>query len=66
MNEADLDQITDVVRKEIALAPVEDSLAGLRAADERPRSADDKRSVPRPVNTPIRIRRVGEGQKRYR
>ena len=66
MNEADLDQITDVVRKEIALAPVQDSLAGLRAADERPRSADDKRSVRRPVNTPIRSRRVGEGQKRYR
>ena len=66
MNEADLDQITDLVRKEIALAPVEASLAGLRAAGERPRSADDKRSVRRPVNTPIRIRRVGEGQKRYR
>jgi hypothetical protein len=65
MNEADLDQITAVARKEIA--PVQDSLAGLRAADERPRSADDKRSVRRPVNTPmIRIRRVGEGQKRYR
>jgi len=67
MSEADFDQIIDAVRKEIALAPVEDSLAGLRAAGERPRSADDKRSVRRHVNTPmIRIRRVGEGQKRYR
>ena len=68
MSETDFDQIIDAVRKEIALAPVEDSLAGLRAAaGERPRSADDKRSVRRHVNTPmIRIRRVGEGQKRYR
>jgi hypothetical protein len=67
MNEADLEQTSDVAPKEIAPAPVRDALAGLRAADERPRSADDKRSVRRPVNTPmIRIRRVGEGQKRYR
>jgi hypothetical protein len=67
MSEADFDQIIDAVRKEIALAPVENSLAGLRAADERARNAVDKRSARRHVNTPtIRIRRVGEGQKRYR
>jgi hypothetical protein len=67
MNEADLDQIIDAVPKEIAPAPVKDALAGLTAADERPRSADHKRSVRHPVNTPMtRIRRVGEGQKRYR
>ena len=68
MSEADFDQIIDAVRKEIARAPVEDSLAGWRAAaGERPKVAADKRLARRHVNTPmIRIRRVGEGQKRYR
>ena len=35
MSEVDFDQIIDAVRKEIALPPVEDSLAALRAADGR-------------------------------
>jgi hypothetical protein len=68
MSETDFEQIIDAVRKEIALAPAENSSAGLRgAAGERPKVAADKRLARRHANTPtIRIRRVGEGQKRYR
>jgi hypothetical protein len=67
MSDVDFDRIIDAVRKEIAMAPVKDSLAGLRVAEARPKTADDKRAVRRHVNTPmVRVRRVGEGQKRYR
>jgi hypothetical protein len=65
MSEADFDQIIDAVRKEIALPPVEDSLAALRAADG-PKAADRDRPARRRASPVIRIRRVGEGQKRYR
>ena len=64
MSEVEFDQIIDAVRKEIALAPVEDSLAALRAADG-PKAADET-ARPRRHAPMARIRRVGEGQKRYR
>jgi hypothetical protein len=65
MSEVDFDQIIDAVRKEIALPPVEGSLAALRAADG-PKAVDRDRPARRRVSPMIRIRRVGEGQKRYR
>jgi len=61
MSEVEFDRIVDAVRKEIALVPTH-SLTGLRASDWRQRAVVDKsRSAPT-----ARIRRVGEGQKRYR
>ncbi|XIA65440.1 hypothetical protein ACFIOY_03675 [Bradyrhizobium sp. TZ2] len=67
MSEADFDQIVDAVRKEIALPPVADSLAGWRASGERAKTADEKRLALRHVRTPMaRVRRLGEAQKRYR
>ena len=64
MSEVDFDQIIDAVRKEIALPPVEGSLAALRVADG-PKAADRDRPARRRTSPMIRIRRVGEG-KRYR
>ena len=67
MSEVDFDRIVDAVRKEIALAPMKVSLAALRATDERPKTADEERPARRRAVIPMaRIRRVGEGQKRYR
>jgi len=65
MSEVEFDRIVDAVRKEIALATTLHSLTGLRASDWRAKAAGDKPASRR--NVPIaRIRRVGEGQKRYR
>ncbi|KRR00084.1 hypothetical protein CQ10_23760 [Bradyrhizobium valentinum] len=68
MSEVEFDRIVDAVRKEIALAPAVKSLAGLRVADGRATAATasgDKFASRR--HAPIvRIRRVGEGRKRYR
>lgn len=67
MSEVEFDQIIDAVRKEISLAPAENSLPGLRAINERPKAANEDRPARRRAWTPTaRIRRVGEGQKRYR
>ena len=67
MGEVDFDRIIDAVRKEIALAPIKDSLTGLRGADERSKAAGDRQPSRRYASTPMaRIRRVGEGRKRYR
>ena len=65
MSEVEFDQIIDAVRKEIALPPGEDTLAAMRAADG-PKAADRDRPARRRASPVIRIRRVGEGQKRYR
>ena len=65
MSEVEFDQIIDAVRKEIALPPVEASLAALRAVDG-PKAVDRDRPARRRATPMIRIRRVGEGQKRYR
>jgi hypothetical protein len=67
MNDVDFDRIIDAVRKEIALAPMEVSLAGLWAADGRPRTAGEKRPIRlHPDPSTVRVRRLGERQKRYR
>ena len=63
MSEVEFDRIVDTVRKEIALVPGLDSLTGLRASDWRQRAVVDKSRRNAPI---ARIRRVGEGQKRYR
>jgi hypothetical protein len=65
MSEVEFDRIVDAVRKEVALAPALHSLTGLRAFDWRVKSVGDKPTSPR--HAPMaRIRRVGEGRKRYR
>jgi len=67
MSDVDYDRIIDAVRKEIALAPMEFSLAGLWAADGRPTIAGEKRPIRlQPTTSLARVRRLGEGQKRYR
>ena len=66
MSEIDFNQLADAVTKDIAVAPVKDSLARLRAPDERSKTADDQRRTGRASTPVVRIRRVGEGQKRYR
>ena len=68
MSDVDFDRVIDAVRKEVALAPVTDSLAGWRAADERLKTADGKRPARRHAssNPMARVRRLGERQKRYR
>ena len=63
MSEVEFDRIVDTVRKEIALVPGLHSLTGLRASDWRQRAVVDKSRRGAPI---ARIRRVGEGQKRYR
>jgi hypothetical protein len=63
MSEAEFDRIVDTVRKEIALVPGLHSLTGLRASDWRQRAVADKS---RRNDAAARIRRIGEGQKRYR
>jgi hypothetical protein len=65
MGEVEFDRIVDAVRKEIALAPTLHSLTGLRASDWRVKAAGNK-STSRRHAPIVRIRRVGEGQKRYR
>lgn len=63
MSEVEFDRIVDAVRKEIALVPTLNSLTGLRASDWRQRAVVDKSRRGAQI---ARIRRVGEGQKRYR
>jgi len=63
MSELEFDRVVDAVRKEIALVPTLHSLTGLRASDWRQRAVVDKSHRNAPT---ARIRRVGEGQKRYR
>ena len=65
MSEVDFDQIIDAVRKEIALPPVDGPLAAWQATDG-PKAADRERPARRRASPMIRIRRVGEAQKRYR
>jgi hypothetical protein len=65
MSEAEFDRIVDAVRKEITLAPAVHSLTGLRAFDWRAKAPGGKPASPRHAPT-ARIRRVGEGRKRYR
>jgi hypothetical protein len=66
MSEVEFDRIADAVRKEIVLAPVVVSLpTGLRAF-EWPTKAADKPAASRHHASFARIRRVGEGRKRYR
>ena len=48
MSEIEFDRIVDAVRKEIAHAPVLNSLTGLRASDWRAKAAGDKLDVPPP------------------
>jgi hypothetical protein len=64
MGEVEFDRVVDAVRKEIALAPTLHSLTGLRASDWRVKAGD--KSTSRRHAPIVRIRRVGEGQKRYR
>ena len=63
MSEVEFDRVVDAVRKEIALAPALHALTGLQASAWRAKAAGDKSSRNAPA---ARIRRVGEGQKRYR
>ena len=63
MSEVEFDRVVDAVRKEIALVPMLHSLTGLRASDWRTKAAGDKLRLHAPT---ARVRRVGEGQKRYR
>jgi len=65
MSEVEFDRIVDAVRKEIALAPALNSLTGWRGSAGRVKAAADKPASRR--DAPMaRIRRVGEGRKRYR
>ena len=67
MSEVEFDRIIEAVRHEIALAPTQVSFAGLRASDERSNTADDNRRLRRAAKAPmVRVRRLGERQKRYR
>lgn len=64
MGEAEFERVVDAVRKEIALAPAVHSLTGVRGFDWRAK-APGKPASPRHAQI-ARIRRVGEGRKRYR
>jgi hypothetical protein len=65
MSEVGFDQMIEAGRKEIALPPVEGAFAALRVVDGA-NAVDRDRPARRRVTSTIRIRRVGEGQKRYR
>lgn len=65
MSEVEFDRIVDAVRKEFALAPAMHSLTRLRASAWRVKAAGDKPESRRHAAM-ARIRRVGEGRKRYR
>ena len=65
MSEVDFERIVDAVRKEIAHTPAVHSLSGMRLPDGWAKAAGDKPASRR--HAPFaRIRRVGEGRKRYR
>lgn len=64
MGEAEFKGVVDAVRKEVALAPAVHALTGVRGFDWRakaPGKPGSRRDAPT-----ARIRRVGEGRKRYR
>jgi hypothetical protein len=63
MSEMEFNQTVDTVRKEVALVSDLHSLTGLRASDWRQRAVVDKSRRSAPI---ARVRRIGEGQKRYR
>lgn len=65
MDEIDFEGIIDAVRKEIALAPVEAALRSAQRADPESNTARGKSASRYHAGSP-RIRRVGEGRKRYR
>ena len=64
MGEAEFKGVVDAVRKEVALAPAVHALTGVRGFDWRAK-APGKPASRRDAPT-ARIRRVGEGRKRYR
>ena len=66
MSEVEFDRIVDAVRKEIALAPALNSLTGWRGSAGWVKAAGDKPTSRRDAPPMARIRRVGEGRKRYR
>jgi hypothetical protein len=68
MYETDFDRVIDAVRKEIASAPVERSLAVSRGIHAPPKAAGEMGTARRQARVfPMtRIRRLGERQKRYR
>lgn len=65
MGEVDFEVIIDAVRKEIALAPIEAALREAKGFAAVSNAARDKYASRRHASSP-RIRRVGEGRKRYR
>lgn len=65
MGEAEFDRVVDAVRKEIALAPAVHPLTGWRASGRQVKAAGDKAASSRHAPM-VRIRRVGEGRKRFR
>jgi hypothetical protein len=64
MGEAEFERVVDAVRKEVALAPAVHAVTGLRGFDWRAK-APGKQAAQRHAQI-ARIRRVGEGRKRYR
>ena len=64
MGEVEFERVVDTVRKEVALAPAAHAVTGLRGFDWRAKAPGKPTSQ---RHAPIaRIRRVGEGRKRYR
>ena len=65
MSEVDFDRIVDAVRKEIALSGVRSlaGVAGIRLTGPKAAIGTARPAARKPMN---RVRRVGEGQKRYR
>jgi hypothetical protein len=66
MSEVEFDRIVDAVRKESALAPVVNLPTGLRAFEWRTKATAGDKPASRNHASFARIRRVGEGRKRYR
>ena len=64
MGEVEFERVVDAVRKEIALAPAVHPVMGVRGFDWRAK-APGKPAAQRHGQM-ARIRRVGEGRKRYR
>ena len=64
MGEVEFERVIDAVRKEVALAPAVHVVTGVRGFDWRakaPGKPGSRRDAPL-----ARIRRVGEGRKRFR
>ena len=64
MGEAEFERVVDAVRKEVAVAPAVHAVTALRGFDWRAK-APGKPASQRHAQI-ARIRRVGEGRKRYR